>query len=469
MYGKKASMEMMGVMTRFDPISAEVLASCSPDGLTIDELREAMGRAGLKMQNIVHDATRHICSTYYADFERGVYRELTLSRAYILNGDDLRRIAEMEMPASLINGDFYQYYTESVPLPMTIYDFVRRYKEIPPDVVFQVWHNVYKRITYSNGMWPQEVLDFIFGLAPKPQLPMPDRNGEITIYRGMGELSQPPLRTISWSTHPGNALWFAIHSGRGTGVAVAKVKPEQIVAYFEGFQRENEVIVRPGTIADYWYEDMIPVTEKTVPPMLIKSIPDYLRYGAQVERLGYKREALFQIHGMYHVLRVLMLSLIYYHNSGDILSDADKRIMIYFSLFHDIGRENEDVDGDHGRRSVELIHRQGLRIQDLPMSKKDYRIAEMLIEHHCHADEEGETAIRSASGLSMREKEHAVHLYQVCKDMDGLDRVRFNGLDYRMLRTPYGRRLPLVAGGLLQEKLELFDAEAISLLRHLRG
>ena len=53
--------------------------------------------------------------------------------------------------------------------------------------------------------------------------------------------------------------------------------------------------------------------------------------------------------------------------------------------------------------------------------------------------------------------------------MDGLDRVRFNGLDYRMLRTPYGRRLPLVAGGLLQEKLELFDEEAISLLRHLRG
>ena len=37
--------------------------------------------------------------------------------------------------------------------------------------------------------------------------------------------------------------------------------------------------------------------------------------------------------------------------------------------------------------------------------------------------------------------------------MDGLDRVRFNGLDYRQLRTDYGRRLPLMAGALLKESL----------------
>ena len=37
--------------------------------------------------------------------------------------------------------------------------------------------------------------------------------------------------------------------------------------------------------------------------------------------------------------------------------------------------------------------------------------------------------------------------------MDALDRVRFNGLDYRMLRTQFARRLPLVAGCLLEEDL----------------
>ena len=44
-------------------------------------------------------------------------------------------------------------------------------------------------------------------------------------------------------------------------------------------------------------------------------------------------------------------------------------------------------------------------------------------------------------------------LYHICKDMDGLDRIRFNGLDYRQLRTDYGRRLPLMAGALLKESL----------------
>ena len=65
----------------------------------------------------------------------------------------------------------------------------------------------------------------------------------------------------------------------------------------------------------------------------------------------------------------------------------------------------------------------------------------------------GEKAILSAPGLSQKEKAHAIHLYQICKDMDGLDRVRFNGLDYRQLRTDYGRRLPLMAGALLKESL----------------
>ncbi len=31
-------------------------------------------------------------------------------------------------------------------------------------------------------------------------------------------------------------------------------------------------------------------------------------------------------------------------------------------------------------------------------------------------------------------------LYAICKDMDGLDRVRFNGLDIFMLRTPYAKK-----------------------------
>lgn len=114
---------------------------------------------------------------------------------------------------------------------------------------------------------------------------------------------------------------------------------------------------------------------------------------------------------------------------------------------------SDDKDDSHGEKSVALIHSKGLRIKSLPMGRKEYRIAELLIQYHCRDDSMGEKAILSAPSLSQKEKAHTIHLYQICKDMDGLDRVRFNGLDYRQLRTDYGRRLPLVAGALLQESL----------------
>ena len=161
-----------------------------------------------------------------------------------------------------------------------------------------------------------------------------------------------------------------------------------------------------------------------------------------------------------HILRVLLLSLIYFHNSGDTLSEADKQILVYFSLLHDLGRTSEDCDDDHGDASVAMIHARGIRVKGIRLSAKEYRIAELMIRLHCRDDQVGFDTIQAAPSLSKEDKERTCHLYRICKDMDGLDRVRFNGLDYRMLWTEYGRRLPLVAGCLLEESLlEAIDSE----------
>lgn len=269
----------------------------------------------------------------------------------------------------------------------------------------------------------------------------------------MGALSLPPEQAISWTTHPGNALWFAIHSGQGTKVAVARVRPEQIVAHYPSYAEENEVVIFPGTVTEYRYEDMIPAVVETVPRLMAPALQAYLDFGRQARALGYQQEKLFQLHGLLHVLRVLFLTLIYFYNSGDPLTESDRQILIYFSLLHDLGRLNENADATHGERSVELIHKRGIRLRGIRLSRKEYRIAELIIAHHCRDDGEGIAAITAEPGLSRKEKEHAVHLYHICKDMDALDRVRFNGLDYRMLRTQYARRLPLVAGCLLEEDL----------------
>lgn len=455
--------EVRGVMTRFETLTEEVVSTQSKDGLTYAELSNVLSTYGLDIGKVVHDPTRKISNTYYADYDRGQYATLILQCEYLQGAGraELRALARYDgICPKLATGDWKSFYLKCVPMAMLIYDFQQRYRDIPREQVFSVWYSIYKRIDYANDMWPLDVLEYVFQCAPPSSLPTPDADGHITIYRGMGALSLPPERAISWSSHPGNALWFAIHSGQGLRIAIAHVKPEQIVAYFPTYAEENEVLVLPGSVSDYWYEDMIPAVKETVPKLLAPTLVEFQYFGRQARSLGYQVESLFQVHGLKHILRVLLLTLIYIHHAGDTLSKADRQILVYFSLLHDIGRTTDDRDDGHGEQSVALIRKRGIRLRGIRLSHKEYRIADLIITHHCHDDGAGVAAIMAEPGLSRREKEHVVHLYHICKDMDGLDRVRFNGLDYRMLRTAYAKQLPLVAGCLLEESLlEALDME----------
>lgn len=458
MESKKFVQEVRGAMTQFEPMTDKMLEHATQGKIPFQEFVSLLEQYGLSMEYVVHDPTRLILNTFYADYKHGLYLELYLTdqflreifprqlRSLLQGGRSIQELAEQ---------DWKNYYFRRVPVPMLIFDFQQRYQDIPSEQVFSVWYDaIHKRIDYSNNMWRPEVLEYVFSHAPATQLPDVDAEGLITIYRGMGSLSQSPEQAISWSSHPGSALWFATHFARGTHIAIARIRPDQVVHYSGGYYHENEVVVRPGSIIDYRYEDMIPVQKKTMYKLLSAALPDFIQYGRVAQKLGYTVEsAVFQVHGLLHILRVLLLSLIYYYNSGDELTLADKYILIYFSLLHDIGRTSEERDDGHGDAAIEHITAKGIRLKGIRMAQKDFQIAELLIRFHCRDDQTGLDAIQAQPNLSRKEKERAKHLYLICKDMDGLDRVRFNGLDYRLLRTEYGRRLPLVAGCLLAEKL----------------
>ena len=230
--------EARGVMTRFEPLTEEFISAQSEDGLTYSELSAVLSSYGLDIRKVVHDPTRQIFNTYYADYDQGKYAAIFLQRQYIQDTGqaELRALTKYGgICPELAVGEWKSFYLKCVPMAMLIYDFQRRYRNIPREQVFSIWHDIYKRIDYANDMWPPEVLEYVFQYAPPTPLPRPDADGRITIYRGMGTQSLPPERAISWSSHPGNALWFANRSGQGTRIAVAHVKPEQIIAYFPGY------------------------------------------------------------------------------------------------------------------------------------------------------------------------------------------------------------------------------------------
>lgn len=450
-----AYMESRGSMTRFCPLTPENVATLSGGAFTYEALAERMAQYKLDIGKIVYDPGREVEYLYYADYELGAYEHLSSLNPKAMAKGNLQRLLYSCHAAKTVlrHGRWDKFYRFMVPVPMLIYDFGRRYKDVPQSEVFAIWHNIYKRIDYDNGMWDQKVLDYVLSKAPPGEKPEPGPDGSVTVYRGMGELSQPPERAISWSTHAGNALWFANHSGRGTHMVVGSIAPADILAYYPGFADENEVIVRPGSVRNIRYEDMFPASQDTWTKLTADVMEEAFYFGRQVPKLGYREESLFSFHGTKHILRVLLLTLVYIHHSGDALSTEDQRILVYFSLLHDIGRDTEEKDDTHGDKSVDLIQRKNLRIAGLPMTKKDYRIAHLIIRLHCLDDAVGVGAIQSEQAFSRRDKERVVHLYRICKDMDGLDRVRFNGLDYRLLRTEFARKLPLFAGCLLKEDL----------------
>lgn len=91
---------------------------------------------------------------------------------------------------------------------------------------------------------------------------------------------------------------------------------------------------------------MIPAAKETVPQILAPTLAEFQYYGKQARLLGYQEEALFQVHGLKHILRVLLLSLIYIHNAGDPLSEADRQILIIsaYSMISDGQRMTGMID-----------------------------------------------------------------------------------------------------------------------------
>lgn len=218
-------------MTQYAPITPEQVEKEAEGAFTYRELSEFFQEQNLSIKKVIHDPGRMYLNTYYADFDEGLYVAVLLDKEFLQNTVlFLSELNQRQRETFLAEKDWRSFYTISVPLALQIYDFQHRYRDIEPDKVFDVWLSIYKRIDYANGQWSSEVLDYVFSHAPKiKELPELSESGKITIYRGMGVLSQSPEKAISWSTHPGNALYFANHFARGTAFVKGEIAVEDLL------------------------------------------------------------------------------------------------------------------------------------------------------------------------------------------------------------------------------------------------
>lgn len=148
------------------------------------------------------------------------------------------------------------------------------------------------------------------------------------------------------------------------------------------------------------------------------------------------------LHGPTHIQRVLMLSLFISRLCR--LSERQEDILLFCSMYHDIGRHHDGVDPWHGAASVDKMKKIKRKIPLLSIPEQE--IATVIIQHH---------SIEDAHALKEHEKLQKIwdpdayqqlqRLFPLFKDADNLDRVRINDLDERYLRREESIRLSSLA------------------------
>lgn len=252
----------------------------------------------------------------------------------------------------------------------------------------------------------------------------------VTVYRGEGSASTPYTEACSWTTDIPVAYFFACRRGKNNSrVITGLVAKEDILEYDP--DGEAEVLVLPGKVKDPCVLTLYGMDElELYIPILAKKFSQY-RDKAKKLKFNMKDGP----HGIAHTLRVLLLSMILCAGSGidtwvmDAICEA--------AIFHDTRRENDYEDPEHGARASAYCYE---------CDDRSYLLTRLLCEYHCKPDEEGYTAIRNSYQSTRRQKQ-ALLAFDIFKDADALDRVRFGlrDLDESQLRTETAMRMPHLA------------------------
>lgn len=250
---------------------------------------------------------------------------------------------------------------------------------------------------------------------------------KVIVYRGEGEKSSKLNDTVSWTTDINVATFFAVRfTGKEAKIHIAEVDKADIIEYFD---REKECIILPEHIK---FKGSIPVHgTKYFNEILPDIAPKYLEYR------NYITDFLdFQIddaeHGRLHTARVLLNALMIANETAVFEEDIERICLA--CVLHDVGRDNNCEDSTHGAKSAEIYKK--LAEHDKCLFPYDETV-EKLIRYHCLPDEVGKSAMSANEWM----------LYDIIKDADALDRVRFGirDLDMNQLRTETAKTMVMIA------------------------
>lgn len=326
--------------------------------------------------------------------------------------------------------------------------FLKLNNQIPDNQIFDVFKRVYTHSEYGFNDIDKELVRKVFSSNKKKEFKnyiRVDKNGYATIYRGMTDLSTPVEEAYSWTLDFNVAVFFAKRFNTlNSSIYKAKVHIDNIVDFIES-RSEKEILLLPENLIDIQNMYVVNFNDCLLEELNKENVIDDYKYF----RDNYIDESLFHnpqgIHAKLHTQRVLLLSLIFSYLKD--LNNEDRNVLIYASLYHDIGRTDDNEDKSHGMKSLKKMKKYNVAFGDISMSDEDIYITKSIIKNHSISDEVGFKLINEDAKII--DKDRAIRLYKYFKEQDNLDRVRISDLDTKYLRTNTGRRMVVLAHQLL--------------------
>ncbi|QUH21733.1 HD domain-containing protein [Alkaliphilus sp. B6464] len=324
------------------------------------------------------------------------------------------------------------------------------FDEIPDKIKYVLFIEVYTRMDFGFHYIKPEFFQRILKYKPQSnndkvaiELSSIDNKGFITVYRGEGSKSTPFDKAYSWTDDFNVALKFSSNWGNFDGkIYEAKIHTDHIIDFINK-RNEREVLLFPDKLHKVKELDLYNLESMMVRLEDDGYLPWYLYFERKIKP-DYFKEA-YGIHGITHAKRVLFHSLCL----GCLMELNNEDIMILgqTSIYHDIGRINDEKCNHHGKLSWLKINE--LRIAPAQeLCNVDMEIVKFIIENHNLDDEIALKNIDKYS-ISKSEKPRAIKLYNIFCDCDSLDRVRINSFDVKYLRNSESKKLIMLAKEIL--------------------
>lgn len=314
-------------------------------------------------------------------------------------------------------------------------EYIRR--NDPSPELYDLFLMLYTITDYSTGVYDADLLRKLISSRSGKQIHTINNAlavypEELTVYRGEAEGSTDYRKAISWSLDINTAFFFACRQGDQNHARIirAKIHKKDILA-LNLDSREKEVLAIPGTPYDVTTERLIGPDSPLIMPF--RHLDEYRKGVEQIQRLYKLHQRGGTGHGKLHTARVLFLALAIIQAGKIKLNPRGLTQLSTAIIFHDIGRKHDDVDNGHGKAGREIYKKTA-------GSSADPAVC-FLIKYHCLDDKLAEEYLKSTDTIRARKRTWL--LYQILKDADALDRVRFGiyDLDVNQLRLPISHKL----------------------------